>query len=714
MFETNTKGNLIFLNQQAADIVGVAKEDCLQSGFLIKHIHPDMQEQITTDWRQAIEHQQAYQNEIKWKRPDGRIAFTYLSISPLHSIDGDYKGQVGTLIDLTERKELARIVKLREIRFQSALNSANIGTWRVDLEKSCIYCDQNMLNIMEITDHDPETPISNELLMPLILEEDRKNMGTTLQKAQKHIPYESLEWRFNINGQLKWMRSHGSIYRDPLDDKYYLIGITQDITKEKQQIARIAQSEARIRSIFEGSNAVISFVNPEGIVQYANQQLFGAPNESLEQRSILEWFPEREKADFRKVLKATLLDRKTYTFESSVLDKNGKPSFYLHSLSPVVQDAEVLGVAIISNDISSIKSLKSNFRKASFSIENASEIIIWTDKAGRITYSNNALTKFLGYTQEEVFNMHLLDFDQMRSPADWKVFWSLIKKRINNTVLVKLIAKDGRLLDFEATYEYVFYEGEEYAIIFARDISERIRMEAVRQQKNQLAHINKELSQFAYVASHDLQEPLRTIVSFTQRIQQKYSDRLDEAGLTQMNFVVEASKRMNLLVKGILDYSRLGRNPKISEINTTALIKTILKDLYQRIEETKATVHIEHLPNIRGYETELRLLFQNLISNGLKFQQKDKPPVIYIRAYEQDSAWRFEIEDNGIGIAERHQKKIFEIFQRLHRRDTYEGTGIGLAQCKRIVDLHHGKIGVQSEVGKGSTFYFTISKNNNI
>ena len=165
---------------------------------------------------------------------------------------------------------------------------------------------------------------------------------------------------------------------------------------------------------------------------------------------------------------------------------------------------------------------------------------------------------------------------------------------------------------------------------------------------------------------------------------------------------------MSKLIKGLLDYSRIGANKELVSVDCDKLVKNVLNDLSAQINETKAEVEVDPLPVLMGYETELYGLFQNLISNAIKFRKKEVKPKIHILAHKREDSWEFGIADNGIGMEPKYQQKIFAIFQRLHLRKEYEGTGIGLAHCQKIVDLHGGKIWVDSQPGAGSTFYFTI------
>jgi PAS domain S-box-containing protein len=273
--------------------------------------------------------------------------------------------------------------------------------------------------------------------------------------------------------------------------------------------------------------------------------------------------------------------------------------------------------------------------------------------------------------------------------------------------------KDGHEFPVEISLSPL--ETEEGVLVSAaiRDISKRKETEkALHSYNTQLQIKNKELEQFAYVASHDLQEPLRTVKNFVKLINKQYSGEFDEKAVKYFEFISQATTRMEELVVGLLNYSRIGQNKKMSTIDCQKLIQEIQQDLSSRIKETNTRIELGKMPEVRAYRTELRLLFQNLITNAIKFRNRETAPRIKILAKKGNDCWQFEVQDNGIGIAEKHYKKIFVIFQRLHTQDEYDGTGIGLAHCQKIVDLHGGKIWVNSTLGKGSTFNFTIQIEN--
>jgi len=240
----------------------------------------------------------------------------------------------------------------------------------------------------------------------------------------------------------------------------------------------------------------------------------------------------------------------------------------------------------------------------------------------------------------------------------------------------------------------------------------------INQQAKLLTSKNKELEQFAYITSHDLQEPLNTISSFIDIMKMEYESKFDGDGKQMLGFIKEGSVRMKKLIDALLQYSRLGRSKTYDEVNCMPLLDVLTEDLQVSIQNSEAEINYENLPTIKGNELELRLLFQNLISNSLKFRKAGIKPKIDIRCEQvsdvnnnnkkQQKYWVFSVSDNGIGIAKEYQDRVFAIFQRLHSRLEYEGSGIGLAHCKKIVEAHSGEIWFKSNEGAGTTFCFSI------
>jgi PAS domain S-box-containing protein len=301
----------------------------------------------------------------------------------------------------------------------------------------------------------------------------------------------------------------------------------------------------------------------------------------------------------------------------------------------------------------------------------------------------------------------------------------------------RFLARDGRIVWVHGEAHMVRDEAGQPLFLqgIAYDITERKRAEEVLRRLNQelewrvqertveledanltlarqaaeLARSNAELQQFAYVASHDLQEPLRMVGSFTQLLAKRYQGKLGADADDFIGYVVDGAVRMQQLINDLLTYSRIGRTGKgFAATDCTLVFTSACANLRQSIEESSAVVTADPLPTVVAEESQLRQVFQNLIGNAIKFRQDDRPPQVHVGARRQGGEWLFWVRDNGIGIEPQYADRIFQVFQRLHSRQEYPGTGIGLAICKKAVEHHDGRIWIESEPGQGSTFYFTL------
>lgn len=237
--------------------------------------------------------------------------------------------------------------------------------------------------------------------------------------------------------------------------------------------------------------------------------------------------------------------------------------------------------------------------------------------------------------------------------------------------------------------------------------------EELAQTAEELLRSNRDLEQFAYVASHDLQEPLRKVISFSQLLQQRYGDQLDERADQYIEFAVDGARRMQVLINDLLAFSRVGRlSADFELVDLDRCAHRAVDNLSVRIEDTGATVEVDDLPEVEGEANLLTAVFQNLIGNAMKFRQPDVAPVIRVSVVESPEHWEVSVSDNGIGIEPEYADRVFVIFQRLHTKDAYSGTGIGLALCRRIIEHHGGSIWVDTTVTHGTTIRFTLPKPN--
>ena len=352
-------------------------------------------------------------------------------------------------------------------------------------------------------------------------------------------------------------------------------------------------------------------------------------------------------------------------------------------------------------------------------MNSALDAIVCIDTNGCIIVWNPQAEKIFGSTENEVLGRRLSETiipEQYRElhEAGLKRYLTTGQHSVLNSVFeISALHRNGKEFPIELTIIPMRLKEHDFFCAFIRDITERREAEA---RQNEYAEVlkrkNIELEQFAYVASHDLQEPLRTVSGFVELLKRHYKDQADENVTKYINYITDASDRMRRLVQDLLDYSRLGRERVLEPIDCNGMVQEVLSDLTMAIQESQAVINIDPLPVISGYTTEMKQLFQNLLSNSLKFRKAGEPPVIGISVLPREDHWQFNINDNGIGIEEKYWDRIFVIFQRLHTKNEYEGTGIGLAHCKKITELHNGKIWVNSTPGEGSSFFFTIRKRN--
>jgi PAS domain S-box-containing protein len=360
-------------------------------------------------------------------------------------------------------------------------------------------------------------------------------------------------------------------------------------------------------------------------------------------------------------------------------------------------------------------------------LECAPDSMIIVNEAGMIQLVNAQTLKMFGYSREEMIGLNVevlmpARYDTMHPFRRFTMFDTPRSRPVAEGFELFCLNKEGKEFPVEINLSPMQTDEGQLLTAAIRDVSEKRQLEKairdtnvtlerkVKQRTEELERKNRELEQFAYVASHDLQEPLRTIGSFVDLLGKQYKGRLDDHADKYMNYIVQSSDRMKVLIKDLLDYSRLGREKDARQVNCNSIVEQVKADLNMVIKDNQAEIKAGALPVIAAYPTELKLLFQNLVSNSIKFRKPDVSPQVEITASKENGHWQFAFRDNGIGIEPQHVDKIFVIFQRLHNRTSYEGSGIGLAHCKKIVELHGGTIWVKSELGIGSTFYFTISE----
>ena len=346
-------------------------------------------------------------------------------------------------------------------------------------------------------------------------------------------------------------------------------------------------------------------------------------------------------------------------------------------------------------------------------IKSIIDTLIVTDPEGTIKIINNSALELLGYNQHELIGQKIsIIFPEEDIPPDESMIDLYIKKGSVSKAEVRYKTKSGEIIPVSISSSVLKNINDEIegVVFVAHDISDYKRAEKLARSAEALERSNRELQEFAYVASHDLQEPLRMISSYVQLLKRRYGENLDSDANEFIDYAVDGAERMKILIQDLLAFSRVGTSGEEFKITSTkTILDEVLSNLELSIKEKNVKISHDPLPDLVVDKTQIMLLFQNLISNAIKFCG-DKPPEIHIEVIDNYNEWLFCFKDNGIGIDTKYADQIFVIFQRLHGMGEYPGTGIGLSISKRIVERHGEQIWVESEPGKGSSFKFTIPK----
>jgi PAS domain S-box-containing protein len=502
------------------------------------------------------------------------------------------------------------------------------------------------------------------------------------------------------------------------------LGITH---KELHSHAKqLMEREKQIQTIFSNAPDAIVLTDKEGKIVTWNpkaESIFGWEAKAIIGKNFQEFIiPDQFHEEYQIGIKHFLR-----TKEKTLLDKpvelsarrcdNGLFAARI-STSPTMLGGGYHFISFIS-DISDRKrneaQLKENAHKFRGLLDSAPDAIIIVEDDGKISMANSQTEKLFEFRKDEIIG----------KPVEWLIperfhtahsghrenFFADPKRR-EMGVGLELFGKRKSGSEFPIEVSLSPYKTNKEVLVFAaiRDITERRRAEEeIKKKSTELARSNSELEQFAYVASHDLQEPLRMVSSFLQLLEKQLKDKLDQDSKEYIAFAVDGSKRMQNLINSLLEYSRVNSMKPFEWLDSNKIIDAALLNLNGQIEGNDVIVERPRLPIVYGDAVLMTQLFQNLIANAIKFKSKEKPR-IRIDCSDQQSHWLFSIRDNGIGIKPEYFNKIFIIFQRLHTREEFPGTGIGLSICKKIVERHGGKIWLESVMEKGSVFYFTILK----
>ncbi len=395
--------------------------------------------------------------------------------------------------------------------------------------------------------------------------------------------------------------------------------------------------------------------------------------------------------------------------------RDGAELWGISVMSPIFDEGgRYAGALTMITDITERKRAEEALREAEMRYRSLFEqspdgIVILDPQTMKPLEFNETASRQLGYTPEEFARLAVFDYEALETGEETRAHVEKLLRVGRDDFETRHRTKSGEILDVFVTTQLVEIDGRKVLYTIFRDLTPLKRAEEkLLETAAELARSNKDLEQFAYVASHDLKEPLRMVTSYLQLLEKRYGDRLDGDAVEFLNFAVDGARRMGEMVQDLLDYSRVGSRGKPFEpTDLNAVVERTLSDLQVAIEENGALITRDELPTVAADASQMRQLFQNLLGNAVKFRGAE-PPQIHVGTERRDGQWLVSVRDNGIGISPEYRERIFGVFQRLHDRGEYPGTGIGLAICEKIVARHGGRIWVESEPGRGATFYFTL------
>ncbi len=537
-------------------------------------------------------------------------------------------------------------------------------------------------------------------------------------------------WRGEIknlakDGSYYWVDTTIVPFLDEKNKPFQYLAIRFDITDRKLADEKALLALEERNTILESIGDAFFAVDKNFKVTYWNkmaEKLLQTPKKKILNRNLWDVFTDAIDLPSYKNYHLAMKEMKSVHFEDYYAPIN---RWFEISAYPSEE-----GLTVYFKDTTERKIAEEQIRQSNERFEKVTEAT--NDAIWDWDIVNNQLYWGKGYTTR-------FGYDVAKNTPNLESWTSRIHPDDADLVLRSLddIIKDSKSTNWQHEYKYKKENGE-YTFVMDRGVILRdekgraVRMvgamtdisyqkeheESLKKLNNQLlkytnelVRSNEELEQFAYVASHDLQEPLRMVTSFLSQLEKKYSDQLDEKAHTYINFAVDGANRMRNIILDLLEYSRVGKNnDELESIDITEIVEQAKVLLRKVIEEKNATIIYKELPVIMAYRSPIVQIFQNLIGNGLKYAKADVDPIIEVSVKEFKNEWQFAVKDNGIGIKRDYYEKVFVIFQRLHNRDEYSGTGMGLAIVKKIIGSFGGKIWIESEEGVGSTFYFTIKK----
>ena len=753
---TNANGEVVEDIPYFRHFTGLSYEQVKGSGWA-SALHPDDIAKTLKVWNDAVSSKSSYETEYRLKRHDKVYRDLLAKGSPVFDKNGEIMEWVGVCIDITERKQIEESIKSNEKRFRELIESLPQLFWTCRVDGPCDYLSRQWL---EYTGIPEEQQLGYGWLDQLHPRDRDKTVAVWMEKVKTGESFD-IEFRIRRNDGvyhwfktravpmhdadgkiIKWFGSNTDFHEikkaeeqlknfskeleQKVDERTKELQISKKKLDETSSIARVGGWELDLKKnemywsdLVKQIHEVdpdyhptlqdrINFYVPEA-VPLISKALQNAINDGEPFDIELQLFTARKNLKWIRIVgKAYRENDEIVKIGGMFQDINERKLAEIESLRKSEQ------LQLLSNELENI-------------IDSIPGLVFYKDTKNRYIRVNKYICDAHKMSKKQLEGLSLNDlYPRGQAQAYYEDDLQVIRSRQSK---INIDEPWGDRWVSTSKIPYLNETGEVIGVIgVSMDVTERkLAEEELKKHRDHLEELvnertmeldnaiiglkrsNQELEQFAYVASHDLQEPLRMVSSYTQLLERRYKDQLDQDARDFIFFAVDGANRMQHLINDLLDYSRVtSRGKPFAKLDLSTVLGHAIANLQKKVEETGALIVNDDLPFVYGDEVQLVRVFQNLLDNAMKFRGTD-PPRINVSAKTFDDKIQISITDNGIGIDKIYSDRVFTIFQRLHTKIEYPGTGIGLAICKRTIERHGGKIWFESEPGKGTTFYFTLN-----
>jgi len=753
-------GSREYYNAKWYEYTGMTEEETLGWGWS-KALHPDDKERGEARWKQSYEAGCEYEIEYRMRGADGNYRWFLGRALPQRDASGAIVRWFGSSTDITDRRMAEATIRASEERYRTLTEAIPQIVWNATPDGEVTYFNQRWLEYTQL----PLEKLLEKTWLAALHPADQERVQTSWRNTIANAAVgnvdrfrEELRLRRGDTGEYRWFLTVAVPLRRADGGIDQWIGSMADIHDQKTAAEVIRESEEKFRQLAESIPQLAWMTDADGYIFWYNERWYDYTGTTFQEVKGWGWQAVLDPAELSRVLtkfKGHLKSGEPWEDTFLLRRADGQMRWHLSRARPIRDDAgRVVRWFGTNTDITEQRELEEKLRAGEERFRTLTEAVpqmVWTaDTGGEVTFFNRRWGEYtgtgLGTNPGEWANVvHPEDVDQLR--ADWQLAVAHQPERFSDEFRLKRAADGafrwmlstavplrnvegavtewvGSITDIDdqkRQAENLECMVRERTAALVDEIEERRLVEQrVRAVAAELARSNAELEQFAYVASHDLQEPLRKIQAFGDRLRTKFRDDLPDVGRDYVDRMLNSAGRMRQLIDDLLSFSRVTTQSRPPvRVDLGKIVREVVSDLSVRIEQTRGEVRIGDLPEIDADPMQMRQLFQNLIANALKFQRPGVPPIVEVQSesvaappLEADGpsipSCRLSVKDNGIGFDTKYLDRIFQVFQRLHGREEYEGTGVGLAICRKIAERHAGTITATSRVGEGAAFTVTL------